>query len=146
MSSRYVNRKLMKKVTRLVPARLAELVRRKDSKAGPNCFSATIAFFDESHDLVFVSPNDMDKWLAENTDEDAYNRCAHGTIVTLYSVACDDDPAYAELIHTAVFVAPGVVFHKRGFGGRYEIVSDRDLHKMYPSDIQHYRIFKRDST
>ena len=91
---------------------------------GPNCWNATIMFFEPNESVRYVEQKDMIKWLEANTSWDRYKRCEPRTILALFSKE-------EGLIHTAVYVAPGILWHKRGCGGAYEFVTEKQLRKIY---------------
>lgn len=91
---------------------------------GPNCWNATILFFNPEAEVGYTSPEQMVEWLNNNTTEDQYKFCAVGSILALYNEA-------DELIHTAVYVSPGILWHKRGIGGHWEFVTERQLKAIY---------------
>ena len=91
-----------------VPSHIMDLDGMKEE--GPNCWNATIMFFDDSEEVRFVSEEEMKQWLNENTEKDTHKICAPGTILAMYNDS--------GLIHTAVYVGKGTLFHKRGCGGK----------------------------
>ena len=103
---------------------------------GPNCWNATIKYFDPNEPTQFVSCGDMALWLDRNTEEDIYKLQATGSILALY----DEN----SLIHTAVYVSPGILWHKRGCSGPYEFITEKQLRLVYPEAIHYdYRIVNK---
>jgi len=103
---------------------------------GPNCWNATILFFKPEEQARYVSPEEMDYWLNYHTVADEYKFCAVGSILALYNAA-------DELIHTAVYVSPGVLWHKRGIGGHWEFVTERQLKAIYfEAKRREHRLYK----
>lgn len=90
---------------------------------GPNCWNATILYFDPNATVKYVPPQEMNEWLQANTTPDQFKFQATGSILALYT----EDV----LIHTAVYVAPGILWHKRGCGGPWEFVTEKQLRQIY---------------
>lgn len=107
-----------------------------EKKVGPNCWNATILFFEPTEEARYTSPEEMTEWLNSNTAIDEYKFCAVGSILALYN---NKDL----LIHTAVYVSPGILWHKRGIGGHWEFVTERQLKAIYfEAKRREYRIIK----
>ena len=87
-----------------------------NKEIGPNCWNATIMFFDDKEPVRYTPPEVMVDWLSKNTVEDQYKFQAVGSILVLFN---DDIEEAGGLIHTGVYVAPGILFHKRGTGGHW---------------------------
>jgi hypothetical protein len=122
----------------ILPSNVAGLVDGKVNieKWGPNCWNATILFFNPKEEVKFVEQSDMVNWLATNTEEDPMKRCAPGSIVAFYN----EDMG---LIHTAIYVGIGTLYHKRGVGGDWEVITERRIRQIYfETDRYEYRIFK----
>lgn len=101
---------------------------------GPNCWNATIKYFHNNHPVEFTSQEVMIMWLMNNTYEDQYKLQATGSILALYT---------HELIHTAVYVCPGILWHKRGCSGPYEFITEKELRRIYSEATSfEYRIAK----
>lgn len=98
-----------------------------------NCWNATMAYFGAT-DIKYSPPEEMEKWLKENTYIDAYKRCTKNTIMVFRH--------QGDLIHTAVFVAPNKLWHKRGVHGKWEFISLRDICGVYFGCTHEYRLLK----
>lgn len=105
-----------------VPEHIMNLIGTREE--GPNCWNATILFHKPDEEIRYVSPEEMEQWLKENTREDRYKRCEPGDILAFYD-GCKD------LIHTAVWVAPGILFHKRGVANGWEFMTQRKMRELY---------------
>lgn len=116
-----------------LPSNVMELIGTKQQ--GPNCWNATMLFFDPNRSIRYVTPEEMTEWLEHNTYRDEYKFCAVGSIIVLYQ----DNT----LIHTAIFVAPGILFHKRGCAGHWEFVTEKQLRSIYSETTRYdYRLYK----
>lgn len=108
---------------------------------GPNCWNATILYFNPKEKVRFISPEEMIEWLNNNTVQDEMKLCRPGTILALYNDDCEH--TVDGLIHTAVYVAPGVLWHKRGMGGRWEFITEKELRQIYfETQYFEYLLFK----
>lgn len=116
-----------------IPETLIKLNGKREE--GPNCWNATIMFFDPDQKPQFTSCNEMIEWLNIFTTIDSMKFQAVGSILAMYQDGL--------LIHTAVYVGPGILFHKRGMGGHWEFVTERQIRKIYYEANQfEYRLFK----
>lgn len=116
-----------------LPTNVIQLTNTKSS--GPNCWNATMLFFEPNQSIRYVPPEEMVDWLEHNTRQDPYKMCAVGSIIALY----EDDA----LIHTAVFVAPGILWHKRGVRGHWEYITEKQLRSIYYETTRYdYLIYK----
>ncbi len=109
---------------------------------GPNCWNATMLYFHTDEIIRWVGPEEMVEWLEKHTVDDYFKRCAPGSILVLYA-----DPERAQcasgLFHTAVWVQPGLLWHKRGCGGHWEFITEKELRKVYPETTRYeHRMFK----
>lgn len=121
-----------------VPKHIMPLINTK--KAGPNCWNATILFFKPSEEIRYVSPEEMIDWIHANTSDDEYKLCRPGDI---FAMSNED----SGLLHTAVWVAPGILFHKRGIANEWEFVTEKQIRTIYhEATIFHYRILKSETT
>ena len=110
-----------------------------NKEIGPNCWNATIMFFDSLEPIRYTPPEVMADWLQKNTVEDQYKFQAVGSILVLFN---DDIEEAGGLIHTAVYVAPSILFHKRGTGGHWEFVTEKQLRRIYfETTRSEYRLF-----
>lgn len=117
-----------------LPRVVAELTGNREN--GPNCWNATILFFDKQSKRKYISDWEMEEWLYKNTNIDEYRLCRKGTILVMSSAEYD-------LLHTAVFIGPGILWHKRGCEGPWEIVTEKQIFKIYPETTKwHYRTIK----
>lgn len=115
-----------------LPTNIMELTGTKVN--GPNCYNATMLFFEPNRHVRYIAPEEMVHWIESHTQPDPYKMCAVGSIIALY----EDEL----LIHTAVFVAPGVLWHKRGCGGHWEFVTEKQLRRIYFETTRYeYRLF-----
>ena len=120
-----------------LPPVVAQLTGKEDH--GPNCWNATILFFNRERKPEYTCDREMSEWLDRNTRVDEFNLCRVGTILVMGSDEYN-------LLHTAVFIAPGLLWHKRGCGGPWEIVTEKQIFKIYPETTKwHYRVIKDDS-
>jgi len=75
----------------------------------------------------------MERWLKDNTVLDELQLCTPGTIWVLRQGK--------GLIHTAVFVGPGVLWHKRGCSGHWNLYLsksvERSTSKLTTSNIDY---------
>lgn len=133
-------RKMLLKITpSVLPNNVSKLT--GNHKEGPNCWNATMLFFNPKEEIRFVPPTEMIEWLEENTVKDDMKLCKPGTIIVLYNEDCQH--TVDGLIHTAVYVAPGVLWHKRGMGGPWELVTEKELRAIYfETQRFEYRLFK----
>ena len=99
-----------------------------------NCWNATQVFF--GHNEVKHTPAvEMEEWLKTNTIPDEMQRCTPGTILVFRRGS--------ELWHTAVYVAPGILWHKRGVSGMWEFVTPKQAREIYfEADNFEYRLLK----
>lgn len=105
---------------KMLPSAVLRLTGKVDHPA--NCWNATQIFFkDEQH--KFTSAEDMEVWLSNNTKPDDMNMCAPNSIIVMRQGEL--------LIHTAVYVAPGWLWHKRGCSGHWEFVTPQQLRMIY---------------
>ena len=117
-----------------MPSNVVKLTGNREE--GPNCWNATILFFNNAAEVGYTSPEQMVEWLSTKTVEDVHKLCKIGSILALYD---EDD----ELIHTAVYVSPGILWHKRGVSGRWEFVTERQLKVIYfEATRKEHRILK----
>lgn len=131
-----------------LPSNVSKLTGNKEH--GPNCWNATMLYFHTDEIVRYVPPNEMNEWLSKNTTDDYFKTCAPGTILALYcqDYICEDEdrPINSNdegLVHTAVWVAPGLLWHKYGCGGPWEFITEKQLRKAYPeADRWEYRIIK----
>ena len=115
----------------LIPSNIAPLI--GSIVHDPNCWNATIMYFDPKEPVRFTGQSDMEHWLNKNTVESLYQRCVPRTILALYN----EDLG---LIHTAVYIGDGVLFHKRGCGGHWEIITEKMLRAIY-NETTHCKLF-----
>lgn len=111
----------------LLPNHIQPLINK--SEDGPNCWNATILFFHEDEEVRFVPPSEMEEWLKENTYVDVHKTCAPNTILAMYGFW--DGHEGEILLHTAVYVNKGILFHKRGCSGKWELVTEKQLREIY---------------
>lgn len=120
-----------------VPQHIMPLIDKK--KSGPNCWNATILFFKPSEEIRYVSPQEMVDWINEHTYEDEMKLCRPGHIIALSNEE-------QGLLHTAVWVAPGILFHKRGIANEWEFTTEKKMREVYfEATIFHYRILKSET-
>ena len=120
-----------------VPSNVMKLTGNKE--IGPNCWNATIMFFDEQEPVRYTPPEVMVEWLTKNTAEDNYKFQAVGSILVLFN---EEQEEANGLIHTAVYVAPSILFHKRGTGGHWEFITEKQLRQIYfETTRSEYRLF-----
>lgn len=118
-----------------VPPHVMKLNDRQ--KSGPNCWNATMIFFNPSEKVRYVPPGEMVDWIHDNTYEDEMRLCSPGHI---FAMSNDEQG----LLHTAVWVAPGVLFHKRGIAGHWEFVTEKQIREIYFEATKfYYRIPKQ---
>lgn len=99
-----------------------------------NCWNATQVFFG-SNDVRHTTAEEMEHWLAANTIHDPMKSCSYGTILVFRQGNL--------LIHTAVYVAPGILWHKRGVSGAWEFVTPKQAREIYfEADNFEYRLLK----
>lgn len=126
--------------TSTLPSNVGKLTGNK--AFGPNCWNATMLYFHTDEITRYVEPEEMTQWLEKHTTEDQYKRCAPGSILVLH-LNVDDDRTVNRLWHTAVWVAPGILWHKFGCSGPWEFITEKRLRLMYPEATDwKYRIFK----
>ncbi len=100
----------------------------------PNCWNATQLFFG-FEEIRYTSDTEMEKWLADNTVVDEMKLCTPGTIVVFRNGHI--------LVHTTVYVAPGLMWHKRGINGSWEFVTSEQAREIYnEADNFEYRLFR----
>ena len=87
-----------------------------------NCWNATQVFFGHN-EVKHTTALEMEKWLMDYTCTDPMNMCGVGTIMVFRRGT--------ELIHTAVYVAPGLLWHKRGVSGHWEFVTPKQAREIY---------------
>jgi hypothetical protein len=101
---------------------------------GPNCWNATIKFFHDDVELQYISEDIMKGWLNTYTIKDKYKLCKPNTIMAMYKGS--------ELLHTAVYVAPGLLWHKYGYAGYWEFITEKELIRAYPEHTKlEYRLY-----
>ena len=123
-----------------LPSNVSKLTGNQEQ--GPNCWNATMLYFHTDEIIRFVAPDEMDEWLIKHTNEDYFKRCTPGSILVLYA---DPERAMCDsgLFHTAVWVQPSLLWHKRGCGGPWEFITEKELRKVYPETTRYeYRLFK----
>lgn len=109
-----------------------ELTGKKEYPA--NCWNATQVFFGHSK-VKHTTAEEMEVWLKVNTTLDDMQMCSPGTILVFRKGK--------ELWHTAVYVAPGLLWHKRGTCGHWEFVSLKVARQVYfEADNFEYRLIK----
>lgn len=122
----------------VLPSNVGKLTGNREQ--GPNCWNATLLYFYTDEIVRYVPPEEMIIWLQLSTTEDQYKLCAPGSVLVLYN---DKDDRANGLWHTAVWVAPGILWHKYGCGGPWEFVTEKDLRSYYPEVTRwEHRIFK----
>lgn len=87
-----------------------------------NCWNATKLFFGHGN-VEFTSPLDMEEWLKTNTAPNETKSYTFGTILVFRR----DE----ELLHTAVYVAPNLLWHKRGIRGHWEFITLKQAKEIY---------------
>lgn len=99
-----------------------------------NCWNATQVFFG-SKEIRHTTAEEMEIWLKANTIADDMQLCMPGTILVFRTGST--------LIHTAVYVAPGILWHKRGVSGAWEFVTPKQAREIYfEADNFEYRLLK----
>ncbi len=99
-----------------------------------NCWNATQVFFG-SKEIRHTTAEEMEEWLKANTITDNMQLCSPGTILVFRTGSA--------LIHTAVYVAPGILWHKRGVSGMWEFVTPKQAREIYfEADNFEYRLLK----
>lgn len=117
-----------------VPKHIMPLI--DTAKHGPNCWNATIFWFEPNHPIEYVPPEVMVKWIDTFTKEDELKLCRPGDILAMSNKE-------EGLLHTAVWVAPGVLFHKRGIANEWTFVTEKQIREIYfEATIFNYRTIK----
>lgn len=125
---------LPKEVNKSIPKLIHNLTGNYVS--GPNCWNATILYFDQEFPIRYVSALEMETWIEQNTYEDPFKLCSPGDI---FEMRLSHNK---ELFHTAVWVGPGILFHKRGYTGLWEYCTEQYIRDVY-SEAQHIRYLKK---
>lgn len=123
----------------VLPSNVGRLTGNKEY--GPNCWNATMLYFHTDEIIRYVADPEMVEWLDKHTIEDYFKRCAPGSILVMYND--NSTETQKGLWHTAVWVAPGILWHKFGCGGPWEFVTEKQIRRCYPeiTRIEH-RLFK----
>jgi hypothetical protein len=111
------------------PAWAQKKVDTQNNYSGPNCWNTTIKWFNNKRPLQYTSPEIIERWLRTSTV--FTTKLGFETIIVYY----DEDH---NIIHTAIHIGAGLVFHKRGYSlfEPWEVV---DLYKTGYGDRFQYR-------
>lgn len=106
-----------------IPAHIERII--GSNADGPNCWNATIHFFEPETPLRFIPGEKAEQWVQENLVEATRE---HINYILVYRCAkCD------ALVHTAVNVGPDQFFHKIGccYIRGYEIDPESEVNRHY---------------
>jgi hypothetical protein len=120
----------------MLDTRLQSLIGQ--NKRGPNCWNATILYFDPTEEVVYVSDFIMERWLKLNTWRIEQDAIQSGDILVLRSMSRDINRF--SLIHTAVLIDKDTMsfFHKGGVNEGWEIVTMEQLTGIYTQTMFHW--------
>jgi hypothetical protein len=81
---------------------------------GPNCWNATMVFH-QGTEVRHVKADEMEEWLLENTTVKGYMEEVKPEPGDILIMRGTFDPDFqSDLVHTAVYLGHGMVFHKAG--------------------------------
>lgn len=130
-SDLFKKKKALEVDTTNLPSIVNQLTGQCSSPA--NCWNATMLYHG-FQEVRYTPPEEIAEWMHYNTVRDEFKLCTPGTIMVF--------TRGSELIHTAVFVAPNKLWHKRGVHGMWEFVSLEDVRMIYSGCSHEFRILK----
>jgi len=114
----------------VIEERLRPLLGRKEY--GPNCWNATINFFDATANVGYTEQHDMEKWLRLNTWSIQSEEKQENDILILRDKY--------DLVHSAVLIDRNnmLFFHKAGIAYEWTISTLEEITDIYGTHVSGY--------
>jgi hypothetical protein len=100
----------------------------RDDKA--NCWNATLLYYGVESEIKYTPPGEIELFLHHKCTYVSEPKCND-----MFIIRSND----GELVHTAVLVSPGLFWHKKGIGGKWEFISEKDIKIVYPGIYSYAR-------
>lgn len=104
----------------LIPSPLRELLGTR--RHGPNCWNATSVYFGWEKEVKYTDDSTLLAYIDKHTVE--VSKCDDKDTIMLFFKG-------RELIHSAVFVAPNMLFHKYGCAFDWNVIHVHDMKRIY---------------
>lgn len=103
------------------------------TQRGPNCWNATALYFGWEKEVKWTNAKDLLKFIDKHTVE--VEKCDDPDTIMLFFQR-------GQLIHSAIFIAPNMLFHKYGCAFDWNVIHVHDMKRIYyeATSFKYYKV------